>query len=173
MSRTALPGGLPGLGHLVPFLRDGLKFVTDLHDQTGVVPLSIGPMKLYALTDPGLVHAVLSDGRFTREKVFEVVKRFADPASIISTSGALHSHDRNVLRKAFSKAHLHATVPVFQETTRDLLKEWRPGSTADVAQWSDTLTFSMFMRSLMASGFPQEQCRAVATAVPVLTGELV
>jgi len=54
-------GRLPAVGHALPLLRNPLRFLRNLQGQADLVEVDLGPVRTIFITEPDLIHAMLTD----------------------------------------------------------------------------------------------------------------
>ncbi|RLU81177.1 cytochrome P450 [Streptomyces griseocarneus] len=122
------PGALPGLGHVLPLLRDPLAFMTSLSSLGDVVGIRIANMPAYVVTDPELVRRVLvtSDHDFTQGRVYDKLAQFLGEG-VGTTSGRKHRRLRRLVQPAFHRDRIAEYADTMRATAEDMVAGWRPG----------------------------------------------
>jgi cytochrome P450 len=121
------PGGLPGLGQTLAFVRDPLGLYGDVAAECdGVARLSVlGVGEFYALTRPEHVRRALTDDRdaFAKPDDFRLLLG----QSVVSTEGEQWARQRAALEEFFSPARVRSYADRMVDLTGRRLDRWEPG----------------------------------------------
>ncbi|MEV5689351.1 cytochrome P450 [Streptomyces sp. NPDC052164] len=126
------PGALPLLGHLLPLVRDPLKFLTSLPARGDLVHIRIGPMKALLVCDPGLTrHVLVNDRTFDKGG-----PAFDQGREVLGNGLPLcphtdHRRQRRLVQPAFHPARLPAYARLMTEQTDTATGSWTDGQTID------------------------------------------
>jgi cytochrome P450 len=163
------PGGVPGIGHVIPLLRDPLGFIESLSGVGGVVELQLGLRKVYVVTAPALVHELLVSFAHDapRGAVQQTLKdAFGD--GLLMSEGQAHRDRRRSMTAAFTKARVADYMPVIQQIVRERSSRWGDGRTVDVAKEMNHLALDVVTRTLFGARLEDGLAEAFHRALPDL-----
>jgi cytochrome P450 len=168
------PRGYPLLGLFPRARKDPLAFFLDAARTHGdVVGLPLGVRRIFLLTHPDHVRAVLQDtgGRFLKR----VATRRITPlfgASLTTVDGEDWVRRRHLLRSLFTPPRMAALVPLIVETTDAMLERWcEPAETGrpfDVLDEMTELTRAIIIRMLFGE-VPDEEARSAGRAITIVS----
>jgi cytochrome P450 len=173
VSRPPGPTAWPLVGHLPPYLRDKLGFLTQCVERYGdVVRLHMGE-PTYLLNDPTDIQHVLVDNGGNYNKTWRLTsergKRLSG-SGMHTSFGVQHLRQRRMLQPAFSRASVGAFVDVMVERTKRRMAAWesvlqREGSCeVNLAAETESLALSILLGSLFGIPFDDERLAAHITA---------
>ncbi|MFJ7276961.1 cytochrome P450 [Kitasatospora sp. NPDC098663] len=127
------PGGLPLLGHLVPFLRDPLAFLRSLPPYGGLVQIRLGPVSAVVVCDLELTRHVLREDRVFDKGgfLFERVRDFAGNG-LVTCPHADHRRQRRYVQPAFRADRIARYTEVMAREARRLAGSWSDGQEVDI-----------------------------------------
>ncbi|MFD0398292.1 cytochrome P450 [Kitasatospora sp. NPDC127121] len=127
------PGGLPLLGHLVPFLRDPLAFLRSLPRYGGLVQIRLGPVSAVVVCDLELTRHVLREDRVFDKGgfLFERVRDFAGNG-LVTCPHADHRRQRRYVQPAFRADRIARYTEVMAREARRLAGSWSDGQEVDI-----------------------------------------
>ncbi|GAA3737215.1 cytochrome P450 [Streptomyces tremellae] len=163
------PGGLPGLGHLIPLLRDPLAFIESLAGVGGVARVQLGPRSVYVVTAPALVHELLvSHAHDAPRGAVQQTLRDAFGDGLLMSEGTAHRNRRRSMQSAFTKGRTAAYMPVIQEVVRERSSRWGDGRPVDVAKEMNHLALDVVTRTLFGARLDDGLAAAFHRALPDL-----
>ncbi|MCM1965123.1 cytochrome P450 [Streptomyces sp. G1] len=168
------PGAWPLVGHVPSLIRNPLRFVTSLAAHGDVVRLRLGPLPVYALTHPALVHQVLvEDARdYARGRIFEKAGPFLGEG-LLASSGTEHRRQRRLLQPAFHRDRISASIPVLRQAAERTSASWRPGQTVAVDRAMNELSLTMLTKTLFTADAGARAAAQIERALPVLATGLI
>ncbi|MFJ3221548.1 cytochrome P450 [Kitasatospora sp. NPDC086801] len=127
------PGGLPLLGHLVPFLRDPLAFLRSLPRHGGLVQIRLGPVSAVVVCDLELTRHVLREDRVFDKGgfLFDRVRDFAGNG-LVTCPHADHRRQRRYVQPAFRADRIARYTEVMAREARWLAGSWCDGQEVDL-----------------------------------------
>ncbi len=137
-------GATPVLGHIVPLLRDPLRFLCDMRDHGDVLTIRLGPKTLYALCTPELVDELLIRNGQSVDvggRLWDTLRALLGDG-LATSNGAKHQRQRRLVQPAFTPDRLASYSPVMEEEARSMADSWQPGQVVDV----DTAVFRVITR---------------------------
>ncbi|GGV02308.1 cytochrome P450 [Streptomyces albospinus] len=166
---AVIPGGVPGLGHLPALVADPLKFLRHVRGYGDLVVIRVGPLPVYVLNAPELVHRVLvTDGTdFDKGRLFER----AGPVlgdGLLASDGDHHLRQRRLLQPAFHRRHIPSWAKATEAESVAMCAQWRPGDAVDVVTWTRTLATRIVLRTLFRAEPSDRVVARVDRALPVL-----
>jgi cytochrome P450 len=177
--RPPEPPGWPGLGHLVPALRDPLGFLMQSYRRYGdVLGFRIGPIRGAALLGAEANRFILVDGvdKFTVTTLIERLRaRWLVGDSLLFIDDPAHQQQRRLLLPAFHRGRIIYYQQMMTEATAQMLDRWRPGDTLDIAQAMHNLALVIMGRTLFSrelSGGARALSAAVAVEMETLNNPL-
>ncbi|WP_158710327.1 cytochrome P450 [Streptomyces sp. NRRL F-5126] len=169
------PGGVPGLGHVVPLLRDPLGFMESLSRVGGVVETRLGPRRVRVVTAPALVHELLVALAHDapRGAVQQTLKdAFGD--GLLMSDGQAHRDRRRSMGAAFTKARVADYVPIIQSVVKERIAGWGDGRLVDVEREMNHLALDVVTRTLFGARLDDDLAAAFHRALPDLVkGQIV
>ncbi|WP_371618320.1 cytochrome P450 [Streptomyces sp. NBC_00454] len=168
------PGAWPLAGHVPSLIRNPLRFVTSLAAHGDVVRLRLGPLPVYALTHPALVHQVLvEDARdYARGRIFEKAGPFLGDG-LLAHSGTEHRRQRRLLQPAFHRDRIAASIPMLRQAAERISASWSPGQTVAVDRSMNELSLTMLTKTLFAADAGARAATQIERALPVLAQGLI
>lgn len=122
-------GATSVLGHIVPLLRDPLRFLRGMHDRGDVLTIRLDPGSLYASCTPELVDELLT----RNGQSVDVGGRLWDTLRVLlgdglaTSNGTKHQRQRRLVQSAFTPQRLASCGPVMAEEARSMVPDrWRP-----------------------------------------------
>ncbi|MCJ0873244.1 cytochrome P450 [Streptomyces sp. AP-93] len=165
-----VPGAWPLLGHALPLVRRPLSFVTALARSGDVVRIRLGPLPVYAVTDPALVHRVLVSEapNFKRGRFHERATRVFGQG-LLATSGTVHVSRRRTVQPAFHRARIDAYTKAMSDAAVRISESWHPGQVVAVDHVMNDLSLAMLASTLFPSEFGVRAAAELQHAVPLIT----
>ncbi|MGW2600286.1 cytochrome P450 [Streptomyces klenkii] len=149
--------GLPLLGHIVPLLRDPLKFFTDLPAQGDLVQIRLGPLRALVVCDPDLTAQVLrEDQSFDKGGPFYDRAREVAGNGLVSCPHSEHRRQRRLLQPAFHPTRLSGYAEAVTVQSAEATGAWRDGQSLDVLAEMQDLTAKVTIGTLFSTTPPPE-----------------
>lgn len=151
--RANAPGALPLIGHLIPLLRDPLRFLTSLPAHGDLVQIRIGPRRAYVVCHPDLTHQILLHDR-TFDKGGPLYKGAREAAgnNLATCLHDDHRRQRPLVQPAFSRDRISAYAAVMTEDITALVNSWHDDQIIDVPAQMHDLTRRTAARTLFTAG---------------------
>jgi cytochrome P450 len=148
------------------FQRDPIGLLDHAATFGDVVSLRTPLYRTFVLNHPDLVRDVLvTDHRaFHKGPTIEAARRVLGDG-LLTSEGERHRRQRRLIQPLFQPSRLDAYVPAMLELTDRATRRWREGETLDVHGEMSRLTLSIVVATLFGFDLPDEQVRAVATAL--------
>ncbi len=146
------PGALPVLGHAWQLGRRPLHFLASLPAHGDLVTIKLGPVSLYVLCDPALVHQVLVDDR-TYDKggqIFDQVRTVAGNG-LATCPHADHRRQRRLLQPVFHHERLPGYARVMAAEVNATFEGLTESRNVDVLATMNQLAASIATRTLFAA----------------------
>lgn len=116
------PRGLPGVGSLIPYLRDRLRFLENLRETHGdVAAYRLGRRSFLLVSHPDDVHAVMLKNAKNYPKATNMGAVFGQ--GILTSDGELWRRQRKLIQPLFHPEHLLAVIPIIQEAAKHAIEE--------------------------------------------------
>lgn len=147
------PGNLPLVGHVVPLLRDPLKFLRSLTAFKDLVKIRFGHLEAVVVCDPELTSKMLRDNRtFDRsgplfDAVIEVVGE-----NVGTCTRDQHLRQRRLLQPAFHPSRMPGYAAQMNEQIDAVLQSWRAGQVVNVAATMHHLATRVLFTTMFGSG---------------------
>lgn len=166
-------GHVPGLGHGLQLVRRPLEFVSSLREQGDVVLVRVGRMPLYALTDPALVHRILTSDHasFGRGRLFERGQSIVG-RGLITAEGGFHRRQRRLMQPIFTRQAMSDHTDTIRRITVAVMETWRPGQRVAVDSVMNDLALTTVTRVLFSSDTGRDAAEVVRHCVPVVLSAL-
>ncbi|MCG5218996.1 cytochrome P450 [Streptosporangium sp. KLBMP 9127] len=169
----AMPGALPGLGHLHRFARDPLGFFTQMREQGDVVRWRLGPQRKVFISNPADIAATL----LNVEKTFSMgddhgyaFELFAGNG-IIVTHGDFWRRQRKMMQPAMRPQRVAGYADTMVALTDQMLDGWRDGQRRDIRADMLGLTQKIAARTLFGADVTGDAA-AVGQALDVASREI-
>ncbi len=163
------PGRLPGVGHAVSLMRSPLGFLQSLRRHGDLVRVDLGPMPSLFVTEPELIHRLLTDRRDLLDK-----GRFYDKVRPLTGNGVIHAYgDEHRRQQAMIKPSFHREqIARYAEVMRDVTEEktgrWRPGQVVQVDKAMRDITFNILAATMFGSAVGRSAHEELAGLLPVV-----
>ncbi|MEU7661427.1 cytochrome P450 [Streptomyces lincolnensis] len=163
---THAPGALPIIGHLLPLLRDPLRFLSTLPAYGDLVQIRLGPQTAVVVCRPELVQQVLLNDRIY-DKGGPIIERVGNALGdgIASCPHSAHRRQRRSLQPAFSRTCLREYATIMTGQIDVLTTGWSDGQTVEVGAQMYGLASDTIARTLFTA-------EAAAPAVDAVTASL-
>ncbi len=148
-------GALPGVGHLVPMMRDPLGFLGRAHEQGPLVRVQAGPATALLVCDLELTRQVLLAPRvFDKGGVF--FNRFSDVVGngLGTCPYAEHRRQRRLAQPAFHPSRLPGYADVMTRRIEEMSAGWHDGGVIEVAPEMLRLSVRIAVETMFGSGLP-------------------
>ncbi|MGH3829261.1 MAG: cytochrome P450 [Pseudonocardiaceae bacterium] len=149
------PGALPLLGHVLPLLRNPLRFLASLPARGELVRIRIGPLKAIVVCAPELIRQVLLNDRVF-DKGGPVFDRGREVVGddLINCPHSLHRRQRRLAQPAFHPTRLPSYVHVMTKHIAEVAASWRDGQVLDVLPEMMTLTARTAVETMFSDALP-------------------
>ncbi|WP_029892666.1 cytochrome P450 [Nocardia brasiliensis] len=150
------PQGLPGLGHLVPLLRDPLDFLSSLPRYGDLVRIGIGPFTAVVVCDPELLRHMLR-----HDRIFDKGGPFIERTREVVGDGlgtcpySQHRRLRRLLQPAFHPTRIAGYASVMTPRIAQLVESWQDGQTVDFIRQLHALTSGITAATLLTESVPK------------------
>jgi cytochrome P450 len=147
------PGALPLLGHVLPFLRDPLAFLSTARDPGGLLMLRLGPVRAFLVCTPELAQRVLRDTA-TFDKGGAVFDAFRETfgMGVVGCPHTTHARQRRAVEPAFDPSRMPGYADTISDEVGVLVAGWRPGQVIDLNAALHRLVTSITLRMLFPTG---------------------
>jgi cytochrome P450 len=152
------PERIPVVGHAFQFRRDQLAFVTGLHRTYGrAATFYLANLPVTIFFRPAAVRYFLVDNarNFTNGEFAAELRRLLG-SGLLTTDGEVHRRQRRMVQPAFHKRRVESYATTMVAHTEDLVAEWRPGATVDMAREMQRLTLRIVAKALFDVDLRQE-----------------
>ncbi|MFD9574966.1 cytochrome P450 [Streptomyces sp. NPDC059982] len=148
-------GGLPLLGHLVPLLRNPLKFLAGLPSQGDVVQVRLGPLRALVVCDPALTsHVLRNDKIFDKGgPIFDLGRKVVGDA-LLTCPHSEHRRQRRMLQPAFLAPRLPGYAQATTAQAAEATTSWQDGQTLDVLAETQALTARITLDTMFSATTP-------------------
>lgn len=160
------PRGTLLKGHLDAFAADKLAFLTRCAREYGdAVPLRLGPLRYWLVSDPALIGAVLTSraGSFRKDLATRRA-RVVLGDGLLTSEGAAHERQSRLARPAFRVREVEPYAGGMVELARRVARSWPDGGTIDLGAELARLTLAIAARTLFGADL-LEGAPAVAAAL--------
>ncbi|WP_405136412.1 cytochrome P450 [Nocardia sp. NBC_01388] len=162
------PGRKAVLGHALEFRRDPLGFLRSLRSHGDVVRIHLGPLPVYVLTTPGLVHRVLvgEAGKYDKGRLFDNARGVIGNG-IITSAGAVHRRHRRMIQPAFHRTVVAEYAEVMSAAASAMADSWKPGQAIEVAEVMRNLTLGIVVRTMVSTDSDRRLESELLESLPV------
>jgi cytochrome P450 len=166
---TVARGRLPVVGHALPLMRNPLRFLRSLQGQADLVEVDLGPVRTLFVTDPELIHAMLTDRQdnFDKGRFYDKVRPLAGNGVVLA-QGAEHRRQLAMIKPAFHRRQLRDYTDVMRAVVLEKAAEWRPGQEIAIDKEMHIITLRILARTMFGAGVTQEQAAELAGLLPVV-----
>jgi cytochrome P450 len=143
------------MGHAGPFFADKLAFFTRCAREHGdIVPLRIGPIRLWLISDPDLIREVLT----TRNDSFGRTSgnrrlRLALGDGLLTSDGDGHDERSRAAWPAFRTTEVGRYAPAAVAATETVVDSWRDGATLDLPVELSRIALGIVGRNVLGLDF--------------------
>ena len=160
------PGAVPLLGHAVPLLRRPLAYLRELRAYGDVVRVRVGPVPVYVVNSPDLLHTVMVRQARNFDKGMQgQAARPVAGLGLSSSDGALHLRQRRLMQPAFHRERIAHYVQVMEEQAYAKAAAWELGESLDVPEEMADLAAGIAVRALFSMELRPGTTTAVRTAL--------
>jgi cytochrome P450 len=166
------PGRLPVLGHLVPLLRDPLRFLRSLPAHGDLVQVNIGFLKAIVVCDPELTRQVLREDR-EYDKGGPIFDRAREVLGDGLATCPHHKHRRlrRLAQPAFRTTRFSRYTQIMTERTAAATRSWHEGQIIDVFTEMTSITSGILAETMLSNALPPAAIRlALEDLTTVLDG---
>ncbi|MFE1883641.1 cytochrome P450 [Streptomyces diastatochromogenes] len=162
------PGRLPLLGHAVPLLRNPVQLLQSIRPLGDIVRIRIGPLDVYVLNSPDLVHQVFASEATTYRKgrFYEKFRPYQGDG-LFTTDGDEHQRQRRLVLPAFHRERLTTYTDVMRQVAADHCADWTPGAALDICAEMYALTSEVVAKVLFGGELDREQVAGIQAWLPV------
>lgn len=170
MSVPVAPGRLPLLGHTLSMLRKRYAFTAPLRNYGDIVRVDLGTMRTYFVTNPRIVHELLTSkgALFRKGALFDKFLPFFGNG-LATSNGAFHRRQRRMVQPAFHRDRIASYAETMAHAAADLTATWRPGQVRVVEQDSQALAVTIVAEALFSTeigeGAIEEVRRSIFTVL--------
>lgn len=169
------PGRLPIIGHAIPMIRKPGKFLRSLNALGPIVRLQFGPLPVYFLTDPSLVHQILvTHGRFFDKGRFFDRARPMIGNGLVTSNGAFNRLQHRLMQPAFHRARIAEYAKIMAHHADALAQSLRPGQVIEIGEVMTKLMMTMVVKVMFSAEAHQtsidqarRSLRIVADGLPI------
>jgi len=147
--KTRLPPG-PQAGEMAELRHNPLVYWEYLYHTYGdMVTVSSGNMPVVLLFRPEHVRYLLIEQaqNFTTRELNRKLHDFLGEG-LLTLNGEKHRQHRRLLQPAFHKKRIESYAPIMVQYTLDMLDQWQPGATIDLARALRELTLRIIVKCL-------------------------
>jgi cytochrome P450 len=152
---AALPTlrGLPLVGVLPQFLRNGAEFVDRIAREHGdLVHLRLGNQDVFLVTNPEWIKDVLVThaSQFKKSRTLERARVLLGDG-LITNEGESHKRQRRLVQPAFHRDRLIKYSEAMVACAKQARERWRPYETFDIAREMTRMTLAIVARTLFSA----------------------
>lgn len=144
------PKGVPFIGNALTFRRDQLGYLQRLQQTyNNIATIYMGNIPMVLLFRPEHVRYVLSEnpGNFTVREIAGVLRQMVGD-SLLTTDGAEHRQQRQLLQPAFQKKRIEGYANIMVRYTLEMLERWHSGKQVDISAAMQELTLRIVAKCL-------------------------
>ncbi|MCT2593284.1 cytochrome P450 [Streptomyces sp. N2-109] len=163
------PGRAPGVGHALALMRGPLGFIQSLRSHGDLVRVDLGPMPALFVTEPELIHALLTDRKDLLDK-----GRFYDKVRPLTGNGVIHAYgdehrrQRAMIKPSFHREQIARYATVMHEVTTRKTADWRAGEQLPLDKAMRDITFNILASTMFGSAVGKEAHQELADLLPVV-----
>ncbi|MGD9902585.1 MAG: cytochrome P450 [Vicinamibacterales bacterium] len=142
---------LPWTG-LRRFRRDPLTFLESVAAHGPVAEFTLGPQRVFLLSDPAAIEDVLvtSAAHFAKGRALERAKRTLGEG-LLTSEGAFHLRQRRLMQPAFHRARIAGYTDAMARTAVATRERWTAGQPLDLSGEMNRLTLTIVADTLFGS----------------------
>lgn len=159
------------LGHIVPLLRNPLRFFRSLPDYGDLVRIRLGPFLAIVVCDPGLNRQVLLADR-TFDKGGPLVERGRELAGdgLPACPHSRHRRQRRLLQPAFHSLRLQGYAQAMMSHITTVTNSWRGGQVLDVTTEMQTITARITVETMFSDKLSAAALHQALDDLTIVTG---
>ncbi|MFF9771870.1 cytochrome P450 [Streptomyces sp. NPDC014636] len=170
----SVPRAWPVLGHAPALLRDPLRFFGTLAQHGDIVRVRLGPVPVYALTHPALVHRVLVTDAdlYERGRLFDKLSQIVGHG-LLTSSGPPHRAQRRIVQPLFQREQVALHLGTIRAAVTEVTSSWKPGQRVAIESAGNDIALLAVTNSLLPPGTGEHVAQVVKENLPVLMRALV
>ncbi|MFD4524984.1 cytochrome P450 [Streptomyces sp. NPDC058470] len=163
------PGRLPLIGHAVPLQRNPLQFLARLGELGPVVKLHLGPLPVYVVTRPEILHEILvtKADSFEKGQLFDKARHFLGDG-IMTSGGEFHRRQRRLLQPAFHRQKINHYFTAMDEKAQELAESWKPGQPVELMRSLDELALAIVTATLFTTDLGRQAVDEIQKSLPIV-----
>ncbi|MEV7595940.1 cytochrome P450 [Kitasatospora sp. NPDC089797] len=165
----ALPGAVPLLGHLIPFVRNPMAFLHRVQEFGDLVQVRFGSTPVYVVTSPELLTRLLITNvrNFDKGRLFDKARAVLGNGLLTSESD-FHLRQRRLIQPAFHHANITAWGATIHRTATAAVDSWTPHRPLDVADAMHRISLDVIADTLFAADASPELKAKFLRSSPVI-----
>ncbi|ACU72435.1 cytochrome P450 [Catenulispora acidiphila DSM 44928] len=164
---STAPGFRPLLGHSWQLVRDPLGWLDKCRQAGPVLRVKLGPRAAYLVTDPDLVHRVLTDPAFEKGGPLMDAARDLLGNGLATCWREDHRRQRPLMQPAFTLPRIAGYAEVMREEAAQLTATWTPHRETDLIDDLSSATLRVMIRAMLPTA-DAEAAGKVAQQVRIL-----
>jgi cytochrome P450 len=163
------PRRLPVIGHALALWRDPLNFLLALQGIDRIVRVLIGTWPVYMLTDPELIHEVLTtqSRSFDKGRLFERARPFVGNG-LATSDGEFHRRQRRLIQPAFTKNRIAAYADIMSEEAHRIVGGWQPDGRIMVSQEMHELVLETLAKTIFSADLAPYVMEEARRSIPII-----
>lgn len=163
------PGRRPFVGHALELRRRPVEFLHSLRGLGDFVRAYVGPLPVYVVTCPVLVHEILvgQANRFGKGRLFDKVRSFLGNG-LLTSDGEFHHRQRRLMQPAFQRKRIAEHVGLMRGNAEKCVEQWRPRQVLEMQGIADQLALRNVAEALFSADLRPGAHEEVLRWLPVV-----
>lgn len=158
------PGALPLLGHALRIYRRPTEFLESLRGMGDIVALRLGPLPVYAVTTPDLVHQML----VTQARFFDKGYMVDKIHGIVCSGGDFHTRQRRLLQPSFHHKRLDCYAETMRARTQARICVWQADQRLDLTREMHELSLDIAANTLFSTDLASNVVAEIQHCLPIV-----
>jgi cytochrome P450 len=173
-SVSTVPGRLPGVGHLIPFLRRPLPFMESLRSHGDIARIYLGRQPVYVVNSPESIHRMFVEEQrnLHNGRIFDKARQIIGNG-IPFSDGAFYVRQRRIIQPAFHRDRIARYAEVMNDLAVSKAESWQAGQVLDVHAEMRRLVIETVAKTLFSTDLGRVAVTEIQRSIPVTMKAIV
>lgn len=173
-SVSTVPGRLPGMGHLIPFLRQPLRFMQSLRTHGDMTKIYLGRQPVYVVNSPQSIHRMFVEEQrnLNNGRIFDKARQIIGNG-IPFSDGAFYVRQRRIIQPAFHRDRIARYAEIMNDLAVARAESWQPGQVLDIHAEMRRLVIDTVAKTLFSSDLGRDAVTEIQRSIPVTMKAIV
>ncbi|WP_329052948.1 cytochrome P450 [Amycolatopsis sp. NBC_01488] len=158
---------LPLLGHTLWLALRRVDYLQALRACGDAVLIHLGPLPVYVLNSPELIHRMLVEhaGKFSKGLLFDRARPYFGDG-LLTSSGSFHMRQRRLVQPAFHRDAVYGHTAAMANAVNRHIDQWRDGQVIAVERETRALATSIIVETLFDTDDSMQLAELVERSLP-------